>query len=157
VSDQSGALIRRATGVILLGMGVFAITDAVDSLVAVSHFSEQGGTELIALSKLGAGIFGVGAVLFLTAGVGVLRGKNWGRVLGLAITGLVGVLGGLALVTSPMPWDHSANLGIYQQSLGDWLLSLIPIGASLFVFIALLRARGFRKRGSEGADKGTGD
>ena len=144
---------ERAAGLILLGLAVLAIAGAASSLVnAIRWRAEEGAAELASLGQLGAVFLGTVGLLFLIAAVGVLRGTMWGRRLGLALSGLFGVLGSLAVVSSPMPWDHSANLGIYQESAAEWLLTLVPVVACWIALVALIRARSVR----EGIQRGPG-
>lgn len=136
------ARLERIAGYILLAFAVFTFVGAVNSLVdASSRHAENGEAELVALGQLGAVVGVVVGLVFLIAAVGVLRSTMWGRPLGIVLGSLSGVLLGLAVLSSPAPWDHSANLGIYQASAGEWLFGFVPALACWVAVAALVRAR----------------
>lgn len=139
MTSANVARAHRAAGLILLGLGALALVGAISALItASSRQPEAGEAELVALGRIGAAIFVIVGSLLLVAAAGVLRGNAWGRRLGLAMSGGLGALGVLTAVSSPMPWDHSANLGAYQQGPVEWLVSLLPFAASWVAFVALL-------------------
>ncbi len=136
---KTKARFERVAGLILLGLAVLAIVGAVLAVINASRGAD-GSIELAGLAQLAAVFLGIFALVFLTAALGVLSGTTWGRRFGLVVSGLVGALGSWLVLSSPAPWDHSANLGIYEPTIVDWLLSLTPPVACWIVVVALLRA-----------------
>lgn len=133
---------ERVAGLILLAVAGLFLVEAASSVVqAMTRRAEEGEAELVALGQLGAVVFGVGFIVFLFAAVGVLRDRTWGRRLGLVLSGFFAVVSTAGVVTSPMPWDDSANLGIYQTGWAEWLLGFIEIAALWIALAALIRAR----------------
>jgi hypothetical protein len=134
--------LERTAGLILLGVAGFFLYEAALSVVqAITRRAEEGEAELVLLGQVGAVLFGVVGLVFLLAAVGALRGKTWGKRFALVWSGLFGVLGAWSVLSSPMPWDDSANLGINQTGPVEWFLGLIEVAALLIAFVALLLAR----------------
>jgi len=93
-------------------IGVILVLAAVLALAGGALLADLLGSGATALGIVLAAIVGFFAVLYLLTGWGIWGGKGWGRIAGIVLA-ILGVLGGLSLLTSNNAVSGIVNIAIW--------------------------------------------
>jgi hypothetical protein len=117
---------------LLIGLLFFAVAGMVDDIIGSGGFGEIPGMPPGFENAIGGFVvvFGVIVILYsllyIAGGIGVLRSRNWGRVIGI----VVGIITGLLMLsglTSPSPAGDQSSL----------IFSLILLALHVYIVVTL--------------------
>jgi hypothetical protein len=158
----AGVLLLIGAGLAVLAGGIMFLTgtmfDQIPTSFNTGNLSEEQFRASMDIARGLVLALGIGALLVavahLFAGIGVLRRRGWGRILGLVVSALgvlflgFGLLGTLVAMSQPLPAGYLQTSGLtaeqYRSMIGvtfAFLAAILGIGLAVYVFVLVVLAR----------------